>query len=332
MKILVIDLITQKGHIKFVRNYLSLLNYLGEVRFISSKDYISKIGYNNCYVISNWFFNYNNKYEYVIKQVLLIILLSFKINKNFKNYKIIVTGFENISFFIAWRFISNKTYVVIHNNLTRGILSIYSFKRIKSNITFIALENYIKEFIESKYKKKTYFIPHPIDIINIKENRNLSDNIIFCPSGSSNFEEIDKFKNTLNNNSKLILIAKSNTEIINKNIIFKKYFDDYDTIFDKSKFIFIPFKYDYRVSGVFYESMNYNKIILTTKNSGLFIHQMKKLYPNSIFFIESFEDIEEINISNELKEKEYKKFISLHNNLQIFTEFKKMFLEQNDKI
>jgi hypothetical protein len=70
------------------------------------------------------------------------------------------------------------------------------------------------------------------------------------------------------------------------------YFEDYEKILNSADIIFIPQKFEYRVSGVFYEAIaNENSIIVMSKCT--YSKSMKSIFGDSIVMLEDLEDLNE---------------------------------------
>lgn len=315
--LVVIDLNVQLGHVNLNKKILSVLDDKYKISFVSSKDYIEKIGYPESIVVKNVYFEYESKYQFVIKQILLIRYIIKNILYKGSYSKILVLGFENISFSIAWKRVSIPTFIISHNNLSRGKMSLFFFKKISQHVSHIFFEKFIKDSFK-ELKNKVFCIPHPINP-NVENNMYTEEitNLIFCPSSSSSHVEIQRFSELLKKQSKFKLYVKSDTLNSSTNIIVKKYFNNYEKLLATSSFIFIPFKYDYRVSGVFYDAMVLKKNILTTETSGKFMKEMSRKYPNIVYIVKSFNELDNIKSDIDMRENEFNSFIEEHSNANL---------------
>ena len=119
------------------------------------------------------------------------------------------------------------------------------------------------------------------------------------------------------------LLAKGSSETRYENVLFSKYFNNYKELFNKSNYIFIPFKYDYRVSGVFFEAMIIKKIIITN-DSSLFMKKMASIYPDCVFIIHNVEEIYKIQINKKKQENQFKEFYNRHADVSLKKELVKL--------
>ena len=317
MKILAIDLTEQKGHIQLNKTFLDILNLKYDITFLSSKTYVEKINFKNNILLPDKLFQFKSKYEFVLKQIKLIRYIKKKYLNNSYD-RIIILGFENISFSLAWRNVKIPTFTILHNNLTRGKLSMYFFNKISLNVSHIALEEFIKKYLTIKVNNKIFFLPHPLNqnILNL-QNENREKGLIFCPSASSSLEEINSFADFINKQSYFRLVAKGPKEYSKQNVIVKKYFNNYEELMSKCEFVFIPFKYDYRVSGIFYEAMTMGKTVITLKTAGKFMIEMAKIYPQCVKLINEYSEIFSFSENESKCCFEINIFINKHDNLNI---------------
>ena len=91
-----------------------------------------------------------------------------------------------------------------------------------------------------------------------------------------------------------------------------------------SNFVAIISPYNYRVAGVFYEAMLFNKKIILLGSEGVFINEMRKIYPHT--FVQIHEKLCD-NLDFNKKNDDYLKFLSTHNDSLIKNQFKKMILK-----
>lgn len=324
-KVLVLDFTIQKGHININKAYIEALKKSFEVKLMTSNSYANKLGFKNDYVIPEELLKAKNRYYYAIHLAQAIRYVKRNVLNKHKFDAIVILGFENISFAFAWRFIRQKTFAFIHNNLTRKSLSSFCFKFISRRVSFLMLEDYLVKELKPKIKNKLLAVPHPINpkVLNLPvNNTQIVEGQIFCPSARSDINEVNRFKTKILEQNKYKLILKAEEELITEKVIQKPFFDNYFELMLESEYVLIPFEFDLRVSGVFYEAMALNKKVLTTKNSRLFMKEMQKLYPNSVWIVESIEDINRIQIDEQIKNKEHKSFIEYQSNETISECFK----------
>jgi hypothetical protein len=308
-KIIIIDLIGTVGHINWLKKLFFIIENDLDIIFISYESHCKKTSLKSIIPISDKYLVSRNKYVTVLNQF-RALRETKKIVKQFNiDIPIYIVGFENISYSI-FGFKKRKVFLHMHNNLDRSRISLFFLKLISSNTSFIVYEKYIQSYLK-KYKNLTYVLNHTLNFE--AEDRNLSfDNYIFI---SSKIDDLSLIKPLIQfaevNNLKILL--RSQKPINNKVIISKPFFDNYVDLLMNAKYIVIFSPYNFRVSGVFYEAMLYNKNIISIGSQGVFINTMKKDYPSS--FIELEDNNIEIDISK--KNNDYSIFLNKHKDLII---------------
>lgn len=161
-----------------------------------------------------------------------------------------------------------------------------------------------------KIGQRALYIPHPAIKLNvIKNNDNELDacykKMVFCPSGSSDLELI---KLKAKEHSDFLFVVKSNEKIKIKNVLVKRYFNNYGFLIENADFVYLPVSFSSRVSGPFFEALAHSKIIIVNDNDfGRFV---KSKYPNNVCFVNEhwfgksnyYNDEDHNNlISNEIK-------------------------------
>ncbi|MET7028788.1 hypothetical protein [Sediminicola luteus] len=313
-RIVVIDLLAEAGHTKFVQETLKILDLKYDVLFVSSNSYLQKIKFSNSITLNDELFHYKNKYEFVNSQRRVIKKIS-NLNIIKRSDHILLTSFENISLSLFWRR-KNKTFLYLHNNLDRGKLSSFLFNRINSNLSFFVFEEYIKNYLK-KLSNECYHIPHPLSLIEHKPKSTSPKDFIFAPN--LEFKSLS-FKKALafSQKSGLPLILKG--EIMNRygqNVISKPYFENYTDLIYNATYIILNIPYNYRISNIFYECMSFNKKIILLEGYGKFGAEMKKFYPYNIY-VGDLNDVEFNNLNNS-------KFLHQHSVKNIIEKYETIF-------
>jgi hypothetical protein len=314
VRIIFVDYLSPKGHVMSIKKMIDIISKKYDIVFISSEKMCSKIERCEVTCIDNKYFEYNNRYMYIIGQ----ILLSFKIRKIIKNIigyndRILVFGFENIVMCLFSYFMPSL-HLFIHNNLEKNYYSDIALKLISKNMSFIVYEEYIMDYIEKKYKIKTYSLPHTINF-DYNDSVKITGGYIYVPGYKKDLFPIKNELLDIINKNNLLLYAHfdKNEKINNKNIICLSYAEDYYEMIKNAKYIYIPSKYDYRVNGAFYDSMMYNKIIIVDRSCGLFLKKMKNKYKYSVFYADEYP----FKISDIEKKNEYEKYLNEHGDKNI---------------
>ncbi len=318
-ELLVIDILEAPGHIKLVKKLLEILDTSLAVTFISSQRYIDQIGFEKNKALENSMFDYSGRTGFVKAQIQVINAIK-TIIKN-PSIPIILTGFENISFSLAWK-LKNPTYALLHNNLEKSGLSRFFLFNISKNIQFIAFEEYIVSYMDQK-GLKGHYLPHPLQIEAKRGKQTIlnTEQFIFAPHinvHSNFFKELSGF--AIKNQLKLYIRSDSQDNMP-EHIIAKPYFNDYETLLWHAAFVALNISYNYRVSGIFYEAMMLNKIIIFAEASYRFTKEMAIQYPENVC-INNLDAIKNMKPDNT-------KFLLKHADTTLLNHLLKIIYEQN---
>ena len=317
MNILLADFLTENGHRNLLKSTYDILSLSHNVTVFTTKNYLSLCDIEGIGLSDAYNARRNNKYSFIYNQIKFILSAKYHIQKK-KYDAIIINGFENITFSVIWRATNVPTYLISHDNLTRKSLSLFFHQKITRKATHLFYEQYIADQLTSL---KTNVFPHPINS-NIEKIRTHKKKIIkgqiFCPSASSNEGELILLERFVTTNQSFSLIAKTHRKIkSDTNITYKLYHENYEELLLNSEFIFIPFDFDLRVSGVFYDAMALNKLVISINNKSMFIQNMQKKYPHSVYNLKSAHLIENLQVNENKKNDEYQYFLSKHESQNI---------------
>lgn len=279
-RIVVIDLLIEAGHTKFVQETLKILDLKYDVLFVSSNLYTKKIKFPNSIALDDELFQYKNRFEFVNSQRRLIHKIT-RLNIFKASDQILLTSFENISFSLFWRK-KNKTFLYIHNNLDRGKLSLYFLYKINSNHSFLVFEEYIKNYLK-KLTNECYNIPHPLCTIGDNPKNTSPRDFIFAPNLELNSLKFKKVLAFSQKSSLPLILRGEKNNSYGRKVISKPYFDNYTDLIYQATYIILNLPYDYRISNMFYECMRFNKKIILLEGYGKFGVEMKKFYPHNIY-------------------------------------------------
>lgn len=277
-KIAIIDLLAERGHIHFVKSTIEILSSRYEITFISSNNYIQTIDHKRSIGLNNKLFEKGNKLGFFINQIKLIReVRGLELNR----YEhIIFTGFENITFSL-FKKKNNSTFLYIHNNLDRRMISKLFFYLLSKNYTFMVFEDYIRDFL-IKNKRSAVSIPYPIANQNEIQVKSKVENFIFAPNVNPKGNEFEGLVHFALDRGLEIYVKYKNIENPGySNVIVKPYYDNYSEMLKAANFIAVDISYDYRVSAVFYDAMTNNKKIIFLNSKNLFCKEMYKLYKNN---------------------------------------------------
>jgi len=218
------------------------------------------------------------------------------------NYDIVFfSSIEIISFCLST--INPKTkYVFVDHAITtidKNKIKRFFWKHINKNIDAIVMENYIKNFLENKIKikNKIWLLKHPLPFIEHFKSKKLdkiNEKFIYAPSGSNDEEFINYLINNENyiENFKIIIKSKTvnynspNLFVFNNRISESEY---YNYMLNCS-FVLLPYgdDYNYRVSSIFFEAIQLNKVVLLNSNNSLKYYSER--YPHTVLKYNSYSD------------------------------------------
>lgn len=285
-RILYIDYIAPIGHVA-INNYIikdANKNY-DNVHLISKSLYLSKINI-KCKKIVFFQIPFNS---FITNYLNLAISLVQIIFLQFKYDKLIFLSFENRFFPVFSYFFYKNTCVFVHNNLD---LKVYKklnlFSLIKPKTIFYVFENFISNFIKNKYGFSNFkTINHPIITDFLSQSIKKKD-LVFAPGSSNEYDILseEKIIRFLDKNNLKLITKTPFVNFKSENITNEIYFKDINSFYYSSKWVLINCNYSYRVSGIFYEAIGADCNILFC-NESLFLHEMKKKYPNKVHHINS---------------------------------------------
>ena len=222
--------------------------------------------------------------------------------------KVIFLSYHTFLMYIATKLVNTnnkKIHVYEHNNIDRlgkNFLYDHVYKSLNKSLISICFEAYIKNFIKDNYKRESIVIPQPV--IDYPKQKIIQERMaVFSPSGKTSKSTIDHFSKL---KSKYEFYFKG-PKFKYKNIIVNEYYKNYDSLFNEANIILFDHVYNYRISGVLYEAMQLNKIIISKYCR--FATYISTKYQN----IHIYEDIKEVDealldnlIQNKLSDRSYR--------------------------
>ncbi|MFM5243872.1 hypothetical protein [Aeromonas rivipollensis] len=289
-----IDTLSERGHVNFNKNFVRLIKDAD----ITSKKKIGIFCSDEHEISDVPKFTYSSKFNskrfhilYRLFQIVLLLRsfwLVFKVDSRvvvFLSYEIFT--FSILSHIIALLNPNRKIYILEHNTyVPSSKIKKFLFLFINKRIKHICLAKYIEEELIS-VGRKAVFISHPFYLDKSDLNAiNIDEYIAFMPSSNIDGELTKNicrhFKST---NHFFNFYLKSNLDFSDGNIFGRVFFDRYAEYIITSKVIFIPQKFIFRVSGVFFEAIaNSNAVIVMSKCP--FSIAMKKTFGSNILFLD----------------------------------------------
>ncbi|WP_019026752.1 hypothetical protein [Colwellia piezophila] len=186
------------------------------------------------------------------------------------------------------RVLRRKFFVFEHNTVPNKLSSILRkliFKLIDKKITHICFLPFIAEHLVRQYSKSTITFIHPLTELKTENKKALYDDYYFCPSKSVQRKDLITLLRIMDDssiNSKVLC----KYDISDSRVIYKNIFEEYSNLIENSIAIFNPVNFDYRVSGVAFEAIGCNKVVIGNEN--MFFNSLKEIYPNNVVFIECY--------------------------------------------
>ncbi|MBN4832045.1 hypothetical protein [Enterobacter hormaechei] len=317
MKILIADPLCEKGHLNF---NLNIIKWFNNDQNISIDLYLSESMLKDMSMqgiaFKDSLLTKGNKYKYKLNQ-LKIINDIYKYAIDHKYDKLIFLSYELFStaaFLNLKKFRNNLEIVLFeHNTVPNSFAKELLYRAIPTyKITHVGLMPYISKYITEKFHKKSIYIPHPIRLIIANTNEIKSNDVgrvtnVFMPSF---VEENLKHKicasfDTLGN--KFILRTKGKLSKF-KNVYTQEFFYNYDENMLDADAIFIPQKFDYRVSGVLFEALQTDAKIFMS--NCLFSKSLKEKFESKIVIVDDWEHYIRHEFINEINNRNGKERIN----------------------
>ena len=286
--IIIIDMLSEHGHIPFNKWYLENKVFDGGL-FLTGEELFDF--YKNIKLIGIESFKNN---QYGLKR-LIFSLKTLKKIISLKRKKVLFISYD-LKFFIiialVLKIFKKEIYTIEHNTIPDK----FPKKIIHYFLSFFVNKIVFTDYIKSIYpnNKRVHVINHPVTGIyrSIKaESKTIQKvknkkfiKVIFCPSFSSNFLSI---KNAAINNPEYLFITKKTDLKMPNNVFQEGVIEDYYDCLVHCDGVFIPFIHNYRVSNVIYESIGINKVIFTEKSD---LYSFLKNKNFNIFLIDEMKD------------------------------------------
>lgn len=362
-KIYVIDPLSPWGHADINEVIIDILREEYQVFYCGAKGLVDEKYGNVTYynVNKERFCITKHKIRNRIRLIAALREMLLKIDDIRPDY-IFVVSYEIVTFFIASLLYRNKyssywenTYILNHNNvdeMERSRLKTLLFCHLDSRIKPVFYEEFIKEYVNPKYKKSGVVIHHNINNYKLKiggeeaVNGNISSffsdrkstyivSLSSNPMDSNVIEEIMKLdKEGILKKEQVKFFIKDRTREYQSETVFfyNGYLNnaEYNYIFESASYILLLYKsdtYKYRVSGVYFDTLTFLKPIIYEGNL-FFENQAKQFGKIGIEFYGTMEQViqslDSSSYENECSNIE--KARDFYSDQHILAEFKEVFL------
>jgi hypothetical protein len=292
-KLLVVDPLSERSHYSFNIEFISLLKDFN-VDWVCSKSEGNKHSRMKAlFTFSDFLINKKYRAFYSIGQSIILFFVLINCVLHGKR-RVLFVSYELSSMLVFSYFFALlriKVYLVEHNTIVpNSKVKSLLFKLLNKRVLHICLAPYIQGFIESTYGKKAISIWHPIPYYEKKYvNQNTTPDF-FMPSSTISKKMKSEIFNVFKRNSQYNLFAKGTSQNtgMQSNIIVKPFYHDYIEKIISSTFVIIPQRFEYRVSGVFFEALSGSAIILL--DDCIFGRAMKCAYNNRVVLVKDWSD------------------------------------------
>lgn len=292
---LVTDPLAEPGHDSFNGIFFDLLPNVKTLYLSEAKNYdfsCKKISF------SKVFTSKKSRIIYTLLQTLLAFkTLSLAIYLREK--KVLYMSYELPSIvFVSFLYplFGIKLYLIEHNTFApENVLKFFLFRLISKSTFHITLAPFINKKI-SGLGKQTISIWHPLRKVRKQDIKSDNQRICFIPYFIMNEKKILFQRFAVNN--RIMFVSKGPLEI-DGNRIQKPYFKNYDDLLINTKILIIPIKYNYRVSGIFFEAIQTDAIIFMPDCE--FSRSMKIKFESRVYIFDNWEDILKFDIPTNVK-------------------------------
>lgn len=277
MKLLYLDFLYPKGHIRQNTAYVNNLSKIGKVYLLSPIGRYKNL-FSEVEVIEKKSLNIKNGKLLGRLSSLKIMFLSALISRKLKPDYIFVSSYETITFIVGRLFFSRKVKIFLlhHCNideLDNGFKS-WIFKRYMRKVDHIVFEDFIKDYLISTFNlnaNRIHVLPHQLNKNILKFNKQKYNCVGLSSSNDENIiseiVEIEKKQQILKKNGCRVVLKSKSLEFDNGFLkVFNNFLDNaqYNEYINNSLCIYMPFplSFRFRMSGTLVDSLSNNKIIL----------------------------------------------------------------------
>lgn len=283
-----------KGHINLTKHYLQIFKETGELYVGESLRGFYSDTENVHFFKDGW--GLRNKYFSILSFVFNSLKVLWKCKKQNVHRVIFLSYNANVMFVISWvaYLLKIKVYCFEHNTVPEKASSF-----LKRNAQRLCSERltrlcYMPSIVElyRDLNQSAIYVPHPAINVELDLNKSPIQTqknfrlTVFCPSGHNN---VDRIELLAKRNVNILFIIKSKSSTSTNNVISKSFFEDYYEVMAACDVVFLPIKFDFRVSGPFFEALRLNKKVIVDDCE--FGNYVKNEFPSHV--IKDFSDSRE---------------------------------------
>lgn len=340
MKILYLDFLYPKGHIRQNIEYIKCLSQFSEVGVLCIKGWYRNLPLKTEVLEKNIFRLKENKVSIRINSLMVMAQSSIIIRD--KNPDIIfVSSYETISFALGRFFFRkrNKLFLLQHYNLDEldNAIKRWFFKTYMKKVDHIVFEDFIRDYLIDRFnldKNRVHVLPHQLNENFIKKTSAKKYSCV----GLSNSNDENMISEIVNMEMKYGIFKKNKRKVVLKSkitefdngylLVFKGYLDEdkYNEYNSQCESIYMPFPatFRYRMSGTLVDALSNNKIVFGS-DIPLMRYYSKK-YPLSCKIVRGAKDVFNsiLDLKNDDLSSEFETFKKEHSSIAILDQLYKM--------
>ena len=330
------------SHRQFDTFFIRCMSTCGAVTLIAHKNYIDSVKVNNRINIPQKYSSRSSRLGSLFDLICIHRFVKKILHK--EQYDIVIfLAYHTMSLSL---FMPNaeQVFVFEHNNIDNACgsrLKLLFYKFLSKKIIHLTLSTLARDFVCNSLGRRAFFIRHPyygeqvedktVPLSNTHKNIVRGRKIIFSPSGST----LQKFNSELKDFAicrvnDFFVIAKGEKKESGPSYSILPYFDDYENLMSKCDLVFIGMFFNYRVSGVAYEALSYEKPLISIDCP--FARDLKSQYPNMVFIIDDISQIDQIEIDQKQLSKDAKRFLKEHSYHSIYSSMKAIVLSSKSDV
>jgi hypothetical protein len=328
MKLLYLDFLNPKGHLRLDFNQINALANIAKVTVVSPLGRYKSLPESVELIEKKSLIIKKGKWASRITS-LKSMLISAIVSRKIDHDCILVSSFETIMFALGKGFFkNNKRIILIHHFNTDELansIKAFFFRRYMNHVEHIVFEDFIKERLVNDFdiaSEKVHVLPHHLtQLATLKENKNTYDCVGLSNSNDekiiAKIIEKEKEKSIFKKSGCNVVLKSKNYEYDNGNLKVIKGFlekSKYEEYINNSRSVYMPFpsNFKYRMSGTLIDAFSNNKVVYGSNI--LVMQNFSKRYPEICKIVNTVDDFFDL-ITND-------RFRSNYEPIKVFTHFK----------